>query len=150
MGMEKRSFRRRGRSLRESGPDENAYVGFSPVLHPGLPSAPLGPMGKLTTHVLDTASGNPAGGVHLRLYRGEELLADTLTNADGRCDAPLLDDAIPGEYRLVFQMGDYFRAHGVASPFLNEIPIHFNIETGRNYHVPLACSPFSYSTYRGS
>ncbi|MES2659136.1 MAG: hydroxyisourate hydrolase [Verrucomicrobiota bacterium] len=107
-------------------------------------------MGKLTTHVLDTASGNPACGVHLRLYRGDELLADTLTNTDGRCDAPLLDDAIPGEYRLIFQMGDYFRANGVTSPFLNEIPIHFSIEAGRNYHVPLACSPFSYSTYRGS
>jgi 5-hydroxyisourate hydrolase len=148
--MEKGNSRGCGRSLRESGTDENAYVGFSQVLHPGPPSAPLDPMGKLTTHVLDTASGNPARGVHLRLYRGDELLADTLTNDDGRCDAPLLDDAIPGEYRLIFQMGDYFRAHGVASPFLNEIPIHFCIETGRNYHVTLACSPFSYSTYRGS
>ena len=108
------------------------------------------PMGKLTTHVLDTASGNPASGVHLQLFRGPELLADTVTNTDGRCDAPLLDDAIPGDYRLVFQMGDYFRANGVPSPFLNEIPIHFTLEAGRNYHVPLACSPFSYSTYRGS
>lgn len=107
-------------------------------------------MGKLTTHVLDTASGNPAAGVRVRLYQGESLLADTLTNADGRCDAPLLTDATPGDYRLVFAMGDYFRAHGTASPFLNEIPIQFIIEAGRNYHVPLACSPYSYSTYRGS
>ncbi len=107
-------------------------------------------MGKLTTHVLDTVSGNPAEGVHLRLYRGDELLADTITNKDGRCDAPLLDDAMPGDYRLVFRMGDYFRTKGTPSPFLNEIPIHFAIEAGRNYHVPLACSPFAYSTYRGS
>lgn len=107
-------------------------------------------MGKLTTHVLDTTSGIPARGVHLRLYRGDELLADTTTNADGRCDAPLLDDAIPGEYRLIFRIGDYFRANGTPSPFLDEIPIHFTLEAGRDHHVPLVCSPFAYSTYRGS
>lgn len=107
-------------------------------------------MGKLTTHVLDTVNGNPANGVHLRLYRGDELLADTVTNADGRCDAPLLDDAIPGEYQLIFRIGDYFRSNGTDSPFLNEVPILFTIEAGRNYHIPLACSPYSYSTYRGS
>ena len=107
-------------------------------------------MGKLTTHVLDTASGNPAKGVRIRLLHHGDLLADTLTNADGRCDAPLLADALPGEYQLYFSIGDYFRAQGISSPFLNEVPIHFIIESGRNYHIPLACSPYSYSTYRGS
>lgn len=107
-------------------------------------------MGKLTTHVLDTASGNPAQGVRIRLYRGGELLKDILTNSDGRCDEPLLADAPPGEYQLLFSLGDYFRANGIPSPFLNEIPVHFIVEAGRNYHVPLACSPYSYSTYRGS
>ena len=107
-------------------------------------------MGKLTTHVLDTASGNPAQGVRIRLHHDGELLADTVTNSDGRCDAPLVADARPGEYQLLFSIGDYFRAHGVTSPFLNEIPVHFTVEAGRNYHVPLACSPYAYSTYRGS
>jgi 5-hydroxyisourate hydrolase len=107
-------------------------------------------MGKLTTHVLDTAAGNPARGVRIRLHHNGQLLADTLTNADGRCDAPLLTDATPGRYQLLFSIGDYFRAHGVGSPFLDEIPVHFTIEAGRDYHVPLACSPYSYSTYRGS
>ena len=107
-------------------------------------------MGKLTTHVLDTASGTPAQGVRIRLRRDGELLADSLTNADGRCDAPLLADALPGEYQLLFSIGDYFRARGITSPFLNEIPVQFTVESGRNYHVPLACSPYAYSTYRGS
>ena len=107
-------------------------------------------MGKLTTHVLDTASGNPASGVRIRLYHDGKLLADTVTNSDGRCGAPLLTDAAPGAYRLLFSMGDYFLENDVASPFLNEIPIDFIVERGRNYHVPLACSPYSYSTYRGS
>ncbi|MEO7099763.1 MAG: hydroxyisourate hydrolase [Luteolibacter sp.] len=107
-------------------------------------------MGKLTTHVLDTASGNPAQGVRIRLFHGGELITETLTNSEGRCDSPLLLNPSPGEYEIVFSMGDYFRANGVASPFLNEIPIRFFVEEGRNYHIPVACSPFSYSTYRGS
>ena len=107
-------------------------------------------MGKLTTHVLDTATGTPAGNVRVRLFHGGRLLADTHTNADGRCDSPLLADATPGDYQLLFSIGDYFRAQGTASPFLNEIPIHFSVEPGRDYHVPLACSPYAYSTYRGS
>lgn len=107
-------------------------------------------MGKLTTHVLDTASGNPAANVRIRLTSNGKLVADTLTNADGRCDSPLLSAAAPGDYQLVFSIGDYFRAQGIPSPFLNEIPVHFTIEPGRDYHVPLACSPYAYSTYRGS
>ncbi len=107
-------------------------------------------MGKLTTHILDTASGNPAQGVRVRLYYGGTLLTETFTNPDGRCDSPLLADATSGEYEMVFSMGEYFRSQGVVSPFLNEIPVRFLIEEGRNYHVPLTCSPFAYSTYRGS
>lgn len=107
-------------------------------------------MGKLTTHVLDTASGNPASNVRIRLIQNGELLTETRTNSDGRCDSPLLTDASPGDYQLIFSIGDYFLAMGVASPFLDEIPIHFTVEPGRDYHVPLACSPYSYSTYRGS
>lgn len=107
-------------------------------------------MGKLTTHILDTASGNPAQHVRIRLFHQGNLLADTFSNADGRCDAPLMSDAEPGTYELVFSIGDYFREQGVPSPFLDEIPIRFTMEADRNYHVPLACSPFAYSTYRGS
>lgn len=107
-------------------------------------------MGKLTTHVLDTATGNPAAHVRIRLFHSGQLLADTATRADGRCDAPLLTDALPGDYQLLFSIGEYFLAQGTPSPFLNEIPIHFSIEPGRDYHIPLACSPYSYSTYRGS
>ena len=50
-------------------------------------------MGKLTTHVLDTASGRPGSGVGVKLYALEDerrLVAATVTNDDGRTDAPLL------------------------------------------------------------
>ena len=110
----------------------------------------------LTTHVLDTTLGRPAAGVALRLMRGSELLVVTTTNADGRCDAPLLsaDEIQPGAYRLEFDVGAYYRGLGVTLPdpaFLDTVAIEFGIaDVGAHYHVPLLVSPFGYSTYRGS
>jgi 5-hydroxyisourate hydrolase len=118
-------------------------------------------MAGLTTHVLDTARGIPAMGMRAELFRlsgsGErERIADGITNAEGRTDAPLLAGAgfRPGLYELVFRAGDYFRCAGLAlpdPPFLDEIPLRFGIaDAGAHYHVPLLVSPWSYSTYRGS
>jgi 5-hydroxyisourate hydrolase len=119
-------------------------------------------MGKLSTHVLDTAHGQPAADVRIELWQlrgdGEKLLKTVRTNADGRTDAPLLDAATiqVGTYELLFFVGDYFQARGTAGPlpdprFLDIIPIRFGIaDASANYHVPLLVSPWSYSTYRGS
>lgn len=117
--------------------------------------------GKLTTHVLDTTHGRPAAGVALRLFRlaadGQPTeIASAVTNADGRCDAPLLADAgfTTGRYRLSFAVAAYFRAAGVAlqdPPFLDVVHIDFGIaDAAAHYHVPLLVSPYGYSTYRGS
>jgi 5-hydroxyisourate hydrolase len=117
-------------------------------------------MGRLTTHVLDTAHGTPAAGVAITLLRREgerhvRLLA-TATNADGRCDAPLLegDALVAGRYRIVFAAGDYFRRRDVAlpdPPFVDEVVIDFGIaDANAHYHVPLLMSPWAWSTYRGS
>ncbi len=115
--------------------------------------------GRLTTHVLDTAAGKPGAGLKIELFRlGEtsERLAAVTTNGDGRCDAPLLagDTMQPGVYELVFHVGAYFEAHGMAttSPrFLDVVPVRFGIASAdEHYHVPLLISPFAYSTYRGS
>ncbi|MCE9508113.1 MAG: hydroxyisourate hydrolase [Alphaproteobacteria bacterium] len=116
-------------------------------------------MGKLTTHVLDTAHGCPAAGIALRLYKcgkKDTLLVKTKTNADGRCDAPILagKDLKAGTYRLEFDVAAYFKAKGVKlakTPFLGTVVINFGIaDAGAHYHVPLLVSPFGYSTYRGS
>lgn len=109
----------------------------------------------LSTHVLDTAHGRPAKGMAVALHGEDGLLAEGVTNADGRLDAPLLPDGAPaGRYRLVFQVADYFRAQGLAlpdPPFLGEVTLAFGIaDPASHYHVPLLVSPYGYTTYRGS
>lgn len=117
-------------------------------------------MGKLTTHVLDTVNGGPAAGMAVSLYRlqggAATLIKCIELNHDGRADGPLLEGTAleKAQYRLVFSVAAYFRGRGVALPepaFLDEVPLDFGIaDTGSHYHVPLLCSPWSYSTYRGS
>jgi 5-hydroxyisourate hydrolase len=117
-------------------------------------------MGQLTTHVLDTASGCPAAGMAVALYHvgaaGAVMIKRLRLNADGRADSPLLagGDLVSGRYRLVFEVGDYFRDRGVALPqpaFFDAVPLDFGIaDADAHYHVPLLASPWSYSTYRGS
>jgi 5-hydroxyisourate hydrolase len=117
-------------------------------------------MGKLTTHVLDTANGCPAAGMSVTLVRLDGAkpvpLALVHLNHDGRADAPLLAGATmrPGRYRLVFGVAAYFRARGDVlpdPPFLDEVPLEFGLaDADLHYHVPLLVSPWSYSTYRGS
>lgn len=114
----------------------------------------------LTTHVLDTANGVPAQGVHVTLHRTtngqHEKLSHTVTNVDGRVDEPLLNGETiqPGTYELRFAAGDYFRSRGTSlpePPFVDTVVLHFGIaDPTAHYHVPLLVSPWSYSTYRGS
>ena len=115
---------------------------------------------KLSTHVLDIAHGCPAQGMKIELWLldGDDrtLVTTAKTNADGRTDQPLLsaDEMKPGQYEIVFFVGDYFAARGKQLPktrFLDKVPVRFGIaDAGTGYHVPLLCAPWAYSTYRGS
>jgi 5-hydroxyisourate hydrolase len=114
-------------------------------------------MPRLTTHVLDTASGKPAAGLRVVLRRAgaPAVLSQATTNADGRLDKPLLDGEAftPGACENTFHAGDYFRGQGVtlAEPaFLDLVPVRFALAEARDTHVPLLISPYGYSTYRGS
>jgi 5-hydroxyisourate hydrolase len=107
-------------------------------------------MGKLTTHVLDTAKGRPGAGMKIELSvldgQAWKLVKTVTTNRDGRTDEPLAE-AKAGQYRLEFHVGAYFGRR----EFLDIVPIVFRIgDAAANYHVPLLCSPWGYTTYRGS
>lgn len=115
----------------------------------------------LSTHVLDTMHGTPAAGMGVKLYTTAAgmatLVKGFVLNADGRSpDGVLYDNATltTGTYRLVFDVGSYFRMRGVQLPepnFLNLVSLDFGVaDTAQHYHVPLLVSPWSYSTYRGS
>ncbi|WP_299354439.1 hydroxyisourate hydrolase [uncultured Shimia sp.] len=116
--------------------------------------------GYLTTHVLDTARGVPAEGIRIALFHlsgdSREMIAETVTNDDGRTDSPILpqDKFQTGTYELIFFCGDYLRDTGQAGDdplFLDAVPIRFGMSDGEaHYHVPLLLSPYGYSTYRGS
>ncbi len=106
---------------------------------------------KLSTHVLDLACGKPAGGmkIELRDLTTGALLKEVTTNSDGRADVPLLtgDALSAGEYELLFHVGDYFGD----KTFLDGVPVRFRItDPTASHHVPLLCTPWAYSTYRGS
>lgn len=116
-------------------------------------------MGRLTTHVLDTALGRPAAGLAVSIRRAEShgaVLARLVTNADGRGERALLEGEAMGAgvYDIIFEAGAYFDRIGLDLPspkFLDRVVIRFGIaEPDGHYHVPLLLSPFGYSTYRGS
>ncbi len=116
-------------------------------------------MGQLTTHVLDTACGCPGTAMRIDLFRwedGERTHFKTVyTNADGRCDDPLLGEAEfqTGEWELIFHVGSYFAKvlpELSAPPFLDLVPVRCGLAEDTHYHVPLLTSPWSYTTYRGS
>jgi len=116
--------------------------------------------GRLSTHVLDNVRGKPAQGVKITLYEvgasARSLLKESVTNADGRTDEPLIagEPLRIGSYELQFDVAQYFTENAVAQsapPFLDVVPIRFSIaEPEGHYHVPLLVTPWSYSTYRGS
>jgi len=112
----------------------------------------------ISTHILDTSIGFPAASVRVDLEKQTlrddgsandwTRIGSDATNSDGRIVFPVPFEA--GSYRLVFHVGDYFRAKG-QTPFFPEVTVQANItDTSRKYHIPLLLNPFGYSTYRGS
>jgi 5-hydroxyisourate hydrolase len=103
----------------------------------------------VSTHVLDAVLGRPAAGVAVRLFAGADLLAEGVTDRDGRCR--LTEGATgPGTHRLVFATGPWFAEQG-REAFYPEVVLSFAVtEPADHHHVPLLLAPFAYSTYRGS
>lgn len=95
----------------------------------------------LSTHVLDTEIGEPAGGVNVSLYRGEDLISYQVTDEDGRIPNLFETDFVPGEYRLVFHVG---------GGFFEKVELTIALIEERHYHVPLLISSYACASYRGS
>jgi 5-hydroxyisourate hydrolase len=110
----------------------------------------------ISTHVLDLATGQPAVGFPVALFRlGDDqqptLLAEAETDGDGRVRALLSGELTPGEYQLVFDVAAYDWSTDAETEFFQNMAVGFRIDdTERSYHVPLLLSPFGLSTYRGS
>ncbi|MFI1167715.1 hydroxyisourate hydrolase [Streptomyces sp. NPDC020801] len=125
----------------------------------------------VSTHILDTSAGRPAGGVAVRLAAraGREAdwqaLGGSATDADGRCkDLPDLPEGTT-HVRLDFAVEPYFEKSAKkqadaqqdapanrdsGAVFFPEVAITFAVNPGEHYHVPLLLNPFGYSVYRGS
>jgi 5-hydroxyisourate hydrolase len=103
----------------------------------------------VSTHVLDSVLGRPAAGIAVRLLAGDEVVAEGVTDADGRCR--LTEEATGGgAHRLVFATGPWFAGQDRAT-FYPEVVLTFDVrEPAEHHHVPLLLAPFAYSTYRGS
>ena len=108
-------------------------------------------MSSISTHILDTARGAPAGGVRASLEMQTadnwSVIGSDVTNNDGRIASFVRGDTplAPGIYRLRFDIGSY------QDGFYPEVLVTFRVDNAaQHYHVPLLLSPFGYSTYRGS
>ncbi|KQS72110.1 hydroxyisourate hydrolase [Modestobacter sp. Leaf380] len=103
----------------------------------------------VSTHVLDSVLGRPAAGMTVQLLRGSTVLAEGVTDADGR--ARLADgDTEAGPHRVVFGTGEWFAAQD-RETFYPSVTLEFSVvDPAAHHHVPLLLAPFAFSTYRGS
>jgi 5-hydroxyisourate hydrolase len=111
-------------------------------------------MSAITTHVLDTARGRPAGGVpvtlEIRSEEGWKMLGGERTDPDGRARDLSGNEIAAGIYRMTFDTAAYFAACGVDG-FYPIVQVVFEVaDVSQHHHVPLLLSPFGYSTYRGT
>lgn len=109
----------------------------------------------LTTHVLETATGRPAAGLHIALERQTDAgfvpLADGVTNADGRVTDLIAPAAFEeGVYRITFQTGRWYAKRGERTFYPSAAVVFEVFDASEHHHVPLLLNPFGYSTYRGS
>ncbi|PQP81721.1 hydroxyisourate hydrolase [Paenibacillus sp. PCH8] len=120
--------------------------------------------GRITTHVLDTSKGVPAAGVRIELYilkrdaeqENKTKVAESVTNADGRLDEPLLESGELEQaiYELQFHVDRYYAQRlleELGQVLWTVVPIRFAVsDASSHYHIPLLIAPGGYSTYRGS
>lgn len=110
----------------------------------------------ISVHVLNLQTGLPNDGVKVVLEKQEGdqwmKLSDGITNQDGRISAlyPTGEKIVPGNYKITFETGDYYKNHN-QNTFFTNVPVVIQIsKVDGHYHIPLLLSPYGYSTYRGN
>lgn len=110
----------------------------------------------ISTHILDTALGQPAAEVAVSLARlmDEAWIAvnESATDADGRCKylLPEGETLQTGVYRVHFATASYYASKGLKGLY-PYVEVVFEItDSGQHYHIPLLLTANGYTTYRGS
>ena len=103
----------------------------------------------VSTHVLDTERGEPARGLSVALFQGEQRIAAERTDSGGRI-GQLAQALEAGAYRLEFDLAAYFVDQGRPAPFLQRLSLEVMLNEDRHYHLPLLLGAYACTTYRGS
>ncbi|MGB9098617.1 hydroxyisourate hydrolase [Erwinia sp.] len=131
-----------------------ATLAFAPfITHAASTAAVKNPV---SVHVLNLQTGVPTAGIVVDLEQQQKAgwvkLASGTTDQNGRIVAlfPADKDLTPGDYKVIFKTGDYYKT-AKQDTFFPEIPVSFSVkESGEHLHIPLLLSQYGYSTYRGN
>ena len=117
-------------------------------------------MAGITTHVLDNETGEPGAGMRIDFSVLEDgayrMLKTLYTTAEGRTEGMVVtpEETVVGQFELLFHVDEYYRKKGVDLPdpaFIEKVPVRFSVfDPAQHYHVPMLCTPWTCTTYRGS
>jgi 5-hydroxyisourate hydrolase len=110
--------------------------------------------GGISIHAVDVASGQPAQGLRVEIWRLEPesiRIADGHLGVIGTLDHPVTTGVgiVAGEYEVLFHLGDFF-ADGAAG-FLTTAPFRFRIaDVAEHFHLPIKFTRWGYALFRGA
>jgi 5-hydroxyisourate hydrolase len=113
----------------------------------------------VSIHVVDVSRGIVASGMRVELFAvgnnaPQRLIAAGSISKTGVLAEPAHDQRFsPGFYDARFHIADYYRHSAgltAAVPFLDVVSYRFGIaEPEAHYHLPMKCTPWGYSCFRG-
>jgi len=111
--------------------------------------------GGISIHAVDVASGRPAEGLRVEIWRIESArtrIAEGRLGPNGQLDHPVTRGfgIEAGEYEVLFHLGEFF-ADGAGASFLTVTPFRFKIEeVDEHFHLPMKFTRWGYSLFRGA
>ena len=111
--------------------------------------------GGVSIHAVDVASGRPAQGLRVEIWRTEPVamrIAEGRLGSNGQLDHPVVGGSgiEAGEYEVRFHLGEFF-AGGAGASFLTVAPFRFRIEqVDEHFHLPMKFTRWGYSLFRGA